>query len=213
MRTLSKILVAAAVAALAAPALASAAPSATGTRGIVVQRDARAGVVVVATSGGSLLRVNFAKPMRLAMGTVVKVRGTKVVVVGHRHKAKLRGVVMRRHKHSFALADHGSVVAVTSPTPPAPGQAVTATVQVTPTSLDDDDGDEQVNNPAGRGCRDSRQRDLAGRELPTADGPRLPHRARHRHHRPDDPGAQPGNAGRGARGAGSRSQQRERGPS
>jgi hypothetical protein len=152
MRTLSKILVAAAVAALAAPALASAAPSATGTRGIVVQRDARAGVVVVATSGGSLLRVNFAKPMRLAMGTVVKVRGSKVAVVGHRHKAKLRGVVMRRHKHSFALADHGSVVAVTSPTPPAPGQAVTATVQVTPTSLDDDDGDEQVNNPQVAGA-------------------------------------------------------------
>ena len=146
MRTLSKILVAAAVAALAAPALASAAPSATGTRGIVVQRDARAGVVVVATPSGSLLRVHVAKPMRLAMGTVVKVRGSKVAVVGRAHKAKLRGVVMRRHKHSFALADHGSVVAVTSPTPPAAGQAVTATVQVTPTELEDDDGDEQVNN-------------------------------------------------------------------
>jgi hypothetical protein len=152
MRTLSKILVAAAVAALAAPALASAAPSATGTRGIVVQRDARAGVVVVATPSGSLLRVHVAKPMRLVMGTVVKVRGSKVAVVGRAHKAKLRGVVMRRHKHSFALADHGSVVAVTSPTPPAAGQAVTATVQVTPTELDDDDGDEQVNNPQVAGA-------------------------------------------------------------
>jgi hypothetical protein len=37
------------------------------------------------------------------------------------------------------------VVGVSSPTPPSAGQHVTATVQVTPTELDDDDGDEHVN--------------------------------------------------------------------
>jgi uncharacterized membrane protein YgcG len=87
----------------------------------------------------------MAKPNTLAMGTVLQVTGTKVSVVGHVHKARLRGVVVRRHRHSFALAGNGSVLGVTSPTPPAPGAQVTATVQVTPTELDDDNGDEQVN--------------------------------------------------------------------
>jgi hypothetical protein len=144
MRTLSKFLVALAFAALAAPALAGAAQTAR-THGIVVQRDAKAHVVVVAMRNGALQRVHVAKPNTLAMGTVLQLTGTKVSIVGHVHKAKLRGVVMRRHRHSFALAGNGSVLGVTSPTPPAPGQQVTATVQVTPTELDDDDGDEQVN--------------------------------------------------------------------
>jgi hypothetical protein len=143
MRTLSKVLVAVAVGALAAPALAGAAQTPS-THGVVVQRDAKAGVVVVATKSGKLLRVNVAKPGKIAMGTVLKVVGTKVTVMGRAHKAKLRGVVVRRHRHSFALAGNGSVLAVTSPTPPAPGQQVTTTVQVTPTALDDDDGDDQV---------------------------------------------------------------------
>ena len=144
MRTLSKVLVAVAFAALAAPALAGAAQTAR-THGIVVQRDAKAHVVVVATRNGTLQRIHMAKPNTLAMGTVLQVVGTKVSVVGHVHKAKLRGVVVRRHRHSFALAGNGSVLGVTSPTPPAPGEQVTATVQVTPTELDDDNGDEQVN--------------------------------------------------------------------
>jgi hypothetical protein len=145
-RTVFTILVAVAVGALAAPALAGAATNPVGKRGIVVQRDARAGAVVLATQNGTLLRVKLAKPNRLAMGSIVTVRGSKIRVVGHRHTAKLRGVVVRRHHNSFALADNGSVLAVTSPTPPAPGQQVTATVQVTPTELDDDNGDEQVND-------------------------------------------------------------------
>ena len=145
MRNLSRILVAVAVGALAAPALAGAAQTSR-THGIVVQRDAKAGVVVVATKSGKLQRINVANAGKLAMGTVLQVTGTKVSVVGRAHKAKLRGVVVRRHRHSFALAGNGSVLAVTSPTPPAPGQQVTATVQVTPTELDDDDGDEQVNS-------------------------------------------------------------------
>lgn len=110
-----------------------------------MQRDAKAGVVVVATRSGNLLRVKFAKPGKLAMGTVVKLVGSRVLVVGHAHKAKLHGIVMRRHAHTFALEGNGSVLAVSSPSPPAPGQQVTATVQVTPTELDDDDGDEEVN--------------------------------------------------------------------
>jgi hypothetical protein len=144
MRTLSKLLVAVAVGALVAPALAGAAQTPV-SRGIVVQRDAKAGVVVVATKSGKLQRVNVAKPNTLAMGSVLRIAGTKVTVVGHTHRAKLSGVVVRRHRHAFALAGNGSVLAVTSPTPPAPGQQVTATVQVTPTALDDDDGNEHVN--------------------------------------------------------------------
>jgi uncharacterized membrane protein YgcG len=143
MRTLSRVLIAVAVGALVAPAMAGAAKT-PGTHGIVVQRDAKAGSVVVATRSGKLQRVHVAKPNGIAMGSVLQVTGTKVSVVGHARKAKLHGVVVRRHRHSFALAGNGSVLAVTSPTPPTPGEQVTATVQVNPTSLDDDDGDEQV---------------------------------------------------------------------
>jgi hypothetical protein len=145
MRSLSRILVAVAVGALAAPALAGAAQT-PGTHGVVVQRDAKAGAVVVATRSGKLQRVKVAKPNRLAMGSVLQVTGTKVAVVGHSRTAKLRGVVVRRHRHSFALAGNGSVLAVTSPSPPTPGQQVTATVQVTPTALDDDDGNEEIDD-------------------------------------------------------------------
>jgi hypothetical protein len=140
---LSRILVAVVVGALVAPALAGAAQTPS-LRGTVVQRDAKAGVVVIATKTGKLQRIKVAAPNKLAMGTVLKVTGTKVTVVGKAHRAKLRGVVVRRHAHAFALAGNGSVLAVTSPTPPAPGQQVTATVQVTPTALDDDNGDDQV---------------------------------------------------------------------
>jgi hypothetical protein len=146
MRSLSRVLIAVAVGALVAPALAGAAATPGGTRGVVVQRDAKAGVVVIATSSGSLKRIAMAKPTKFAMGTVLKVVGGKVTAVGHVHKAKLRGVVMRRHVRSFSLNGNGSVLAVTSPTPPAAGQQVTTTVQVTPTALDDDDGDDQVND-------------------------------------------------------------------
>jgi hypothetical protein len=146
MRSLSRILIAIAVGALVAPALASAAASPNGMRGVVVQRDAKAGVVVIATRTGSLKRIAMAKPGKFAMGTVLKVVGGKVTVVGHVHKAKLRGVVMRRHVKSFALNGNGSVLAVNSPSPPAAGQQVTTTVQVTPTTLNDDDGDDQVDN-------------------------------------------------------------------
>ena len=132
MRILSRLLVVAAAAALAAPALASAAPVAT------------RGVVVLATHSGSLRRVTLAKPGRLAMGALVQVRGSRVSVIGHARKAKVRGVVLRRAHRSFALAGNGSVLAVASASPPAPGQQVTATVQVTPTQLSDDDGEMEV---------------------------------------------------------------------
>ena len=86
----------------------------------------------------------LAKPNRLAMGSLVQVRGTNVSVVGHSRKAKLRGVVVRRGRHSFALAGNGSVLAVASVSPPATGQVVSTTVQVTPTALSNDDGNCQV---------------------------------------------------------------------
>jgi hypothetical protein len=144
MRTLSKVLVAVAVGALVAPALAGAAQTPV-MRGTVVQRDAKAGIVVVAGKSGKLTRVKVAKPNKLAMGSVLRIVGTKVTVVGHVHRAKLHGVVVRRHVHSFALAGNGSVLAVTSPTPPAAGAQVTTTVQVMPNALDDN-GHAQVND-------------------------------------------------------------------
>jgi hypothetical protein len=149
MRNLSRIAAAAvvvALAALVAPAMAGAAQSKTGTRGTVVQRDARAGAVVLATRSGKLQRVKLAKPNRLAMGSVVQVRGTKVSVVGHSRRAKVHGVVVRRSRHSYALAGNGSVLAINTTTPPSAGQQVTATVQVTPTELSDDDGDVEVDD-------------------------------------------------------------------
>jgi hypothetical protein len=138
MRNLTRLFILAAVTALALPAMASAAPS--GKRGVVVQRDARAGAVVVATRSGNLMRVKLAKPNSIAMGSLVQVNGTRVSVVGHSRTAKLRGTVVRRGHHSFALAGNGSVLAVASTSPPTPGQVVSTTVQVTGNALSDDDG-------------------------------------------------------------------------
>ena len=151
MRMLYGLLIVSIVTALAAPALASAAPN--GTRGVVVQRDARGGAVVIATKSGSLQRVKFAKPNRLKMGTVLQVSGTKVAVVGHTHKAKLHGVVVRRSKHSFALAGNDSVLAVASTTPPAAGDQVTTTVQVGDTQLSDNDGECHVDDNSAPSAR------------------------------------------------------------
>jgi hypothetical protein len=142
MTRLVRAFLLAALAAFALPALADAAPAST--RGIIVQRDTAAGTVVVASSSGVLHRVKVASPGHLQMGTLVKVRGSKISVLGHARSAKVRGLVMRSSRHSYALAGNGAVVGVTTPTPPAAGQQVTATVQVTPTELSDDNGDEQV---------------------------------------------------------------------
>jgi hypothetical protein len=142
MTRLSRALLLAAVAALAVPALANAAT--TTTRGIVVQRDAAAGSLVLASKGGALHRIQVASPRRFTMGSVLQVRGSKISIVGRSHSATVSGVVMRRSRHAYALAGNGAVLAVTTPTPPAAGQQVTATVQVTPTALSDDDGQVQV---------------------------------------------------------------------
>ena len=99
---------------------------------------------MLASRSGALHRIKVASPGRFSMGAVVLVRGTKLSILGRAHSATVRGVVMRSSRHSFALAGNGAVVGVTTPTPPAAGQQVTATVQVTPTELSDDNGDEQV---------------------------------------------------------------------
>ena len=150
MRNLTRTFVLAAVAALAVPAMASAAPGAK--RGVVVQRDARAGALVVATKTGSLLRVKLAKPNSLAMGSLVRVSGARISVVGHARSAKVRGVVVRRSRHSFALAGNGSVLAVASTSPPTTGQVVSTTVQVTSNALTDDDGQFQVESDQAAGA-------------------------------------------------------------
>jgi hypothetical protein len=133
MRHLSRVLLAAAVAALAVPALASAAPAAT--NGTVVQRDARGGALVLATQNGALQRVQLSNPNRFAMGSVVQVRGSSVRVLGHSHRARVHGVVLHRGDGSYSLAADGTVLSVNSATPPPVGQQVTATVQVGPTAL------------------------------------------------------------------------------
>jgi hypothetical protein len=132
----------AALAALALPSIAGAAQ--VTTRGIVVQRDVRSGSVVLASPSGVLHRLTIANPGKLTMGAVIKVRGTKISVLGRSGSAKVRGVVMRRSRHTYALAGNGAVLAVTTPTPPPAGQQVTATVQVTGTTLSDDDGEVEV---------------------------------------------------------------------
>jgi uncharacterized membrane protein YgcG len=142
MRHLSRVLLIAALAALAVPALASAAPSPTS--GTVVQRDVRAGALVLATHTGALQRVQLAKPNRFAMGAVVQVRGSNVRVVGHAHSAKIHGVVLQSAHGSYTLAGNGSVLAVSTATPPPVGQPVTATVQVSPTALSCDHAHMQV---------------------------------------------------------------------
>jgi hypothetical protein len=142
MTRLPRALLLAAIAALALPALANAAPAAT--RGIVVQRDAAAGSLVLASKNGALHRIKVASASRFTMGSVLQVSGSKISVVGRSHSAKLRGVVMRRSRHAYALAGNGAVLAVATPTPPPAGQQVTATVQVSPTALSDDDGQVEV---------------------------------------------------------------------
>jgi hypothetical protein len=141
---------AAAVAALALPAGAAAATAAT--RGVVVQRDAKAGALVVATADGTLRRIALAKPKRFKMGSLVRISGTKVKVVGHARKARLHGVVVRRSHGSFALAGNGSVLAVASATPPPAGQQITTTVQVGASALSDDDGEMQVEDVHAAGA-------------------------------------------------------------
>jgi hypothetical protein len=142
MKKLMRMLVVVALAALAVPVVASAAP--TSSRGIVVQRDTRAGAIVLASPSGGLTRVSLAKPQSVAMGAIVRVLGSKVSVLGHSHHARVRGTVVRRGRHSFALAGNGSVLAVSSATPPPAGQQIATTVQVTPTALSDDDGQVEV---------------------------------------------------------------------
>jgi hypothetical protein len=144
MTRLSRALLLAAAAALALPALASAAPATT--RGIVVQRDASAGSLVLASKNGALHRIKVASPSRFTMGSVLQVRGSKISVVGRSHSATVRGVVMRRSRHAYALAGNGAVLAVATPAPPPAGQQVTATVQVSPTALSDDDGQVEVDS-------------------------------------------------------------------
>jgi uncharacterized membrane protein YgcG len=145
MRSPTRLLILlAAGAALAAPAVASAAPTSTG--GVVVQRDARAGALVIATPSGALRRVKMAKLARFSLGTRISVHGAAVSVVGHARTAKLHGVVVHRGRHAFSLAGNGSVLAIASASPPASGQQVTTTVDVTPTALSDDDNDLQVDD-------------------------------------------------------------------
>jgi uncharacterized membrane protein YgcG len=142
MRHLFRLLVATALAALALPALASAAPAAT--RGVVVQRDLKSGTLVLATRDGGLKRVHASAAGRLVLGTIVNVRGTTLSVLGHSRTTRVRGVVVRRTRSSFALAGNGSVLAINASAPPAAGGQMTTTVQVTPTALSDDGHHRQV---------------------------------------------------------------------
>ena len=118
MTRLARAFLLAALAACALPALADAAPATT--RGIIVQRDAATGTVVIASPSGVLHRVTVASPAHLQMGTLVRVRGSKIKVLGHARSAKVHGLVMRSSRHSYALAGNGAVVGVTTPTPPSP---------------------------------------------------------------------------------------------
>jgi hypothetical protein len=90
MRHLLRTLLVALVAALALPALAAATPP--GTSGVVVQRDDRGGATVLARSGHALRRLRIVSHHRLALGTVVRIRGSRVAVLGSSTTGTVQGV-------------------------------------------------------------------------------------------------------------------------
>jgi hypothetical protein len=89
--------------------LAPAAAEAKAFRGTVVKRNAAARTVVVATRSGRLVIVHGT---RARVGTILRVSGTHVRVVGHTRHVRLRGLVTQRGLRSFSLSAGNAVVSV-----------------------------------------------------------------------------------------------------
>jgi hypothetical protein len=106
MRHTLRLLVPAAIALLALPAFALSAPA---TRsGVVVQRDDRAGALVLATQSGTFVRVRTEHARRISRGSIVRVRGSQVTVLGRVRTAtapslELRGTVSSQTSTALTL--------------------------------------------------------------------------------------------------------------
>src|SRR5947208_875633 len=101
-RPMKKYLIAAASAALFAASPAAAA----GFQGVVV---AKSGATLAVASSSGLVRTVHG---RAHVGSIVRVSGTHVSVVGTARRARLRGVVVRRVGSTQFLAAGGSLLAV-----------------------------------------------------------------------------------------------------
>jgi hypothetical protein len=89
--------------------LAPAAAEAKSFRGTVVKRDVAHKTVVVATRAGKLVIVHGT---RARVGTILRVSGTHVHVVGHTRHVRLKGLVTTRGLRSFTLSAGNAVVAI-----------------------------------------------------------------------------------------------------
>jgi hypothetical protein len=87
-------------------ALAPAAAEAS-FRGTVVKRDAAHKTVVVATRTGKLVIVHGT---RARVGTILRVSGTHIRVVGHARHVRIKGLVTQRGLRSFSLSAGNAVV-------------------------------------------------------------------------------------------------------
>jgi hypothetical protein len=90
MRHLLRTLLVTVLAALALPALATAAP--TASRGVVVQRDTRGTAVALVGDHHGLRRVRIVSHRRLALGTIVQLHGSHVSIAGSPGAATAQGV-------------------------------------------------------------------------------------------------------------------------
>jgi hypothetical protein len=121
------------LAAAAASLLAASPAAAAGFRGVVVGKSG--GTLAVASSSGVVRSVHGSA----RVGSVVRVSGTRVAVVGSARSARVRGVVVRRVGSTQFLAAGGGILAVRTrsravaavgDSGPAPGTVVQDTVTV-----------------------------------------------------------------------------------
>jgi hypothetical protein len=89
--------------------LAPAAAEASAFRGTVVKRNVATRTVVVATRTGRLVIVHGT---RARVGTILRVSGTHIRVVGHTRHVRMQGLVTRRGLRSFNLTAGNAVVSV-----------------------------------------------------------------------------------------------------
>jgi hypothetical protein len=89
--------------------LAPAAAEASAFRGTVVKRNVATRTVVVATRAGRLVIVHGT---RARIGTILRVSGTHIRVVGHTRHVRMQGLVTRRGLRSFNLSAGQAVVSL-----------------------------------------------------------------------------------------------------
>jgi hypothetical protein len=88
---------------------ATAAAQATAFQGTVVKREVATRTVVVATGSGRLVIVHGT---RARVGSILRVSGTHVRVVGHTRHARIEGLVISLGLRSFSVSAGGAVVSI-----------------------------------------------------------------------------------------------------